>query len=121
MPTTKAVPELTTFYWSSNAETDRSRVWFSERDDGGEQAGWVSAACEAAAEVDGVERYVPGLGEVRVVGVGSAGRAGEIEDEGLAVAACPFSDDVGDDAAVVVRGEFEWPVQGAGRVGAVHP
>ncbi len=28
----------------------------SEWDDGGEQAGWVSAACEGTAEADGVER-----------------------------------------------------------------
>jgi hypothetical protein len=28
----------------------------SERDDGGEQADWVSAACEGAAEVDSIER-----------------------------------------------------------------
>ena len=55
------------------------------------------------------------------VAVAPAGGTGEIEDEGLAVAACPFSDDVGDDAAVVVRGEFEWQVQGAGHVDAVHP
>jgi hypothetical protein len=40
-------------------------------------------------------------GMVWVVAVRSAGWAGEIEHEGLAVAARPFSDDVGDDAAVV--------------------
>src|SRR5580704_10799910 len=75
--------------------------WFSEWDDGGQQADWVSAACKGPAEVDGVKRQVLGLGELGVVGVSSAGGAGEIESEGFAMAARPFSNDVGDDAAVV--------------------
>ena len=51
------------------------------------------------------------------MGVGAAGGSREVEGERLAVAAGPF----GDDAAVVVAGEFGLLVQGSGRVGAVHP
>ncbi len=49
----------------------------------------MSAACEGAAEVDSVERWVLSAGMVWVVAVRSAGRAGELEHEGLAVAARP--------------------------------
>jgi len=50
---------------------------------------------------------------VWVVAVRSAGRAGEIEHEGLAVAARPFSDHVGDDAAVVIGAELGCPAERA--------
>ena len=79
---------------------------------GGEQAGRGRAAGEGAAELDGVEREVlRRRGASALVGVGAAGRAGELEDEGLAVAARPLGDDVGDDAAVVVRAELERPAE----------
>jgi hypothetical protein len=96
-------------------------VWLSERDDGGEQAGWVSAAGEGAAEFDSVERYVLRVGVVGLAGVGPAAPASQVEGEGLAVAVCPFGNDVGDDPAIVVGAEIEWPVKNPSRVGAVHP
>ena len=40
---------------------------------------------------------------------------------GSTVAACPFGDDVSDDAAVVVGGEHEVGARGTGGVEAVHP
>ena len=78
------------------------RFAISEGDDRREQAGCAHTTSERATELDGVERYVLGLRGLRVMGVGTAGGAGEVEHEGLAVAARPFGDDVGDDPAVVV-------------------
>src|ERR1035437_5266651 len=86
----------------------------SEWDDGGEQAGSGYAASKCAAEFDGVDRYVFSPGEVGLVGVRTAGGASQLEHEAFAMAARPFSDNVGNDATIVVGAEYESPVEGVG-------
>jgi hypothetical protein len=68
------------------------------------------------AELYRVESDPVGASAAGLAGVGPAGRAGEFGDEPLAVPACPFGDDVGDDAAVVTGGELGHPAGGADRV-----
>src|ERR1035437_457799 len=93
----------------------------SEWDDGGEQAGSGYAASECAAEFDGVDRYVFSAGEVGLVGVDPTGGTSQLEHEALGMTARPFSDNVGNDATIVVGAKNEWLVEGVGQVDTVHP
>ncbi len=72
----------------------------SEGDDRGEQAGGLASPGEQATELDGVDHGRFAAGARRE---GAAGGTGQLERERLAVAAGPLGDDVGDDAAVVLR------------------
>lgn len=50
-----------------------------------------------------------------------AGRSGELESERIGVRGCPFSDDVGDDASVMLGCDIEGAADGPAQVDAVHP
>ena len=68
-----------------------------------EDADRTAASGEDAATVDGVHfKAVTGIG--RVSDKRAAGRPGEFKGEGIGVCRCPFSDDVGDEASVVLSG-----------------
>lgn len=75
----------------------------SEWDDRGEQARGRCAASECSTVFNGVQRDAFRSWQLPMVRKGAAGRAGEVEDEGLGMAPCPFGHDVGNDSAVVVR------------------
>ena len=56
-----------------------------------------------AAEVDGVELELVARMAAVVADEATTGGTGEVQREGLAMTSGPLGDDVGDDAAVVVR------------------
>src|SRR5579863_3911256 len=90
----------------------------SERDLLGQEAVSLCPPRDRAAELDGVERDLfTGVASGEV----ASSWAGEGESERLAVASGPFGNDIGDDAAVVARGELEVASSRSGDVDSVHP
>jgi hypothetical protein len=85
-----------------------------------EDADRSAASGEDAATVDGVHfKAVTGIG--RVSDKRAAGRPGELKGEGIGVCRCPFSDDVGDEASVVLSGGIEGAADGSAQVDSMHP
>jgi hypothetical protein len=85
-----------------------------------EDADRTAASGEDAATVDGVHfKAVTGIG--RVSDKRAAGRPGEFKGEGIGVCRCPFSDDVGDEASVVLSGGIEGAADGSAQVDSMHP
>ena len=85
-----------------------------------EDADRTAASGEDAATVDGVHfKAVTGIG--RVSDKRAAGPPGEFKGEGIGVCRCPFSDDVGYEASVVLSGGIEGAADGSAQVDSMHP
>jgi hypothetical protein len=100
-----------------------ARFLGSEGDPGGEQAQgvaavWTAAAGDDAAKVGGIHND---LFTARAGAPAAAGRAGELQSVGLAMAAGPLGHNVCDQNAVVVGGEHRLSIRRASEVQPVHP
>lgn len=81
------------------------RVARSERERVALDAVAVGALGQDPAELDAIHAHVLAVGTGGVV---ASGRALELESERFTVGVSPLGNDVGDDAAVVVRVNVEW-------------
>src|ERR1700687_6142021 len=92
--------------------------WRLERHAGGEESRAGRAAGQDAAEFDGIELEAGTIGPRTEV---ITGRSVERERERLAVSTRPVRDDVGDEAPIVMRGQFHRAPDGAADVDSVDP